>query len=244
MPRKNFTLIELLVVIAIIAILASMLLPALNQARDRAKRVNCTSNMKQLMSGALTYATDNGDFIPCMLNWGGETTYENWITILTHSGSNSGGLDYKSSPGYLPRKLLVCPATAGQIDLNSGFFFTYGMMYAGATGRYSSRTDFWGNTWRNGPGGSDRVCKISLMKQASLFSLFADTMQAPQIRGAWRFIPDGDMGENIRVALWHGDYTNLAFADGHVASMNRGELRNSEWCFTKLFSADGGAIDL
>ncbi|MBS1368952.1 MAG: DUF1559 domain-containing protein [Lentisphaeria bacterium] len=117
MRTQNFTLIELLVVIAIITILAAMLLPALNTARERARSINCVSNLKQVGMKVHMYADDSADFLPSAEAPTGWTPELNWgQRVAAHSSPGSAAdLSLPVSAANAPRirsalKEFYCPS--------------------------------------------------------------------------------------------------------------------------------------
>ncbi len=107
---RGFTLIELLVVIAIIAILASLLLPALTRAKDKAKAIQCVSNLRQMTLASRMYAADNSSkFCWTFTLQGNQLNRSNWYVYI---------MPYQQS-----RRVLLCPVRPRKVKIYSGGVF-------------------------------------------------------------------------------------------------------------------------
>ena len=212
MKKNIFTLIELLIVIAIIAILASMLLPALNKAREAARKVECNNRLSQVMKAALFYANDKSE----------------WIT--THYTGSMWGMVLEEG-NYLTQEVMRCPSVVERGPY--WFHDTYGIYRFDLDGKgyYNKKKESHGDFAVKGVNGdeSDQIYyKISKMRNTSRILLYADTLigqGGSRVNTMeWTFNPC-IFAEYGAVSPLHGGEANVAFADGHTDGLSTLELR-------------------
>ena len=219
--KSNFTLIELLVVIAMIAILAGMLLPALNKARESAHMSSCKNNIKQISFGVIAYTGDYNDFLPLcnqsndvQSSGGRKEMY--WIPeIYPYIG---GTYDSTVPDDFKLLGIFNCPGANESEVWKSGDIIWSSYSYPGTFGdmRYYP-----------GNGGWYKPRKMTRIMHPTEQGLIAD-LDARK-RGA-RNEDYNDMNEdytNIPLER-HSGWTNFSYADGHVGMANFRQNGTSE----------------
>lgn len=235
-PLRNraFTLIELLVVIAIIAILASMLLPALAKAKARAKTARCLSNEKQIALGYLMYAGDNSDCLPVagLVYPGGVSPVEWFMEISRYVAREVSSASRLSATNTV----VACPSA--RID---GVLATTDP-FVGAYGGYGHNWAYLGYIGSSVWGAAYDRQKLNSVDKPSETAMNGDGLDP--IPGAslglyafgYLYPPSKPPASIPTPFARHGKGGNYAWADGHVSTtswqvMSNGLSGKIDWYY-------------
>lgn len=244
---NRFTLIELLVVISIIAVLAAMLLPALNKARETAKRIKCTGNMKQIGTALNMYVLDfDGYLSPASVSVSTNGESRTWAYMLKdYIGMKNEKLWWGSSLKHRPNmqtgdNVFVCLSSRyWQNHTNVQYNLSYGPTICAINepGSYSPARMGGLAYCRNGNNGSLQGYKVAkkLNKVPSGSILvneqYRDQYGSPASDNGYCFpqYTNAPINEAYSTDFCHNNSANFLFVDGHAKSLKYGTQFDENW---------------